>query len=174
MFESPTDRLDELKDYEFRSLIEALDQGSWDDYTDIHEEKPPTWVVDWAKHLETDYIYSLTGMDPIWTYLNWIGDSKSNCYYLYAEGPDCAFISDRIDTSEKELSGELLWPLVKVDLKDLGDSILYGDFDVNPNWISAENLRGYRRDRRQAHKKTHLQGGKGPTLEEWLAKQYAE
>ena len=174
MFESPTDRLDELKDYEFKSLIDGLEQESWDDYTDEHEEKPPTWVVEWAKHLETDYFYSLTGTDPIWTYLNGISDRKNNCYYLYTQGSDFTFITKRVDTSDQELSGELLWPSVKEDLREIGDSVLYGEFDINPSWISADNISEYLRDLMKAHSMTHLKGGKGPTLEEWLAEKYSK
>jgi hypothetical protein len=174
MFESQTDRLDELKDYEFRSLIEALDQGSWEDYTDEHEEKPPTWIVECAKHLETDYIYSLTGMDPIWTYLNGICDRKKNCYYLYTEGADYTFITKRVDTSDQKLSGELLWPSVKEELRGIGDSVLYGEFDINPSWISADNISNYLRDMMKSKSMTLLEGGKGPTLEEWLAEKYSK
>lgn len=171
MFESPTDRLDELKDYEFRSLIEALDQGSWEDYTDEHEEKPPTWIVEWAKHLETDYFYSLTGMDPIWTYLNGISDRKNNCYYLYTEGSDYTFITKRIDTSDQKLIGKLLWPSVKENLREIGDSVLYGKFAINPKWILADNISDYLSDLMRAEGMTQLEGGEGPTLEEWLTKQ---
>lgn len=175
MFECPTDRLDELKDYEFESLIEALDQGSWDDYTDEHEEKPPTWVVEWAKHLETDYIYSLTGMDPIWTYLNGIRDRKNNCFYLYTEGSDYTFITKRIDISDQKLSGELLWPLVKEDFEESVKSILlYGEFDINPCWILADNISDYLRNLMKAEGMTNLKGGEGPTLEEWLAEKYSK
>ena len=171
MFESPTDRLDELKDYEFKSLVEALDQGSWDDYTDEHEEKPPGWVVDWSIHLETDGIYSLTGLDAMSTHLNWIGDRRSNCYHLYAEGMDDTFITKSINTSVLKISDKILWPLVKEDLQGIGDSVLYGEFDINPRWISADNISSYLSNLMKGQGITHLKGGKGPTLEEWLAKQ---
>ena len=174
MFESPIDRLDELKDYEFRSLIEALDQGSWDDYTDEHEEKPPAWVVDWTKHLETDNIYSVTDLDAVGTYLNWIGDRKRNCYHLYAGGIDDTFITGSVDTSVQKISDKLLWPLVEEDLRGIGDSVLYGEFDVNPSWISAVNISDYLSSLMKVKSMTHLEGGKGPTLEEWLAEKYSK
>jgi hypothetical protein len=174
MFESPVDSLDQLDEYEFKALIDSLvlNSGTWDEYVDLYEEEPAKWIVEWAKHLETDFIYSLSDLDPVWTCGNWIGDPRSKSYWLYSENSDYTFIQDRVPTSGGELTKEALWPLVLEDLESIGDSILFGTLSINSTWIAASDIGSYLRDLMKKHKMTQLKGGDGPTVDEWLALQF--
>jgi hypothetical protein len=174
MFEEKVDSLDQLDECEFSALVDALYSENWDEFTEMYEEEPPDWIVEWAQHLEAENLYSLSDLDPIWTHLNLLHDRRANCSYLYTEGNDYSFISKKIPSSGNKLTKKELWPLVKSDLEDLADSILYGAFEISSAWISEAEIGGYLRELMQANGVTHLKGGKGPTLEGWLAEQYSK
>ena len=174
MFEQKVDVLDQLDEYEFSALVNVLYSGEWDEFTEMYEEEPPDWIVEWAKCLETENLYSLTGLDPIWTYLNILHDRRATCSYLYTEGADYTFITEKILSPISKQTKEELWPLVKSDLEDLGDSILYGTFEICSVWIPEAEISGYLRELMKTNKMTHLRGGTGPTVEEWLTEQYSK
>lgn len=174
MFEEEVDSLDQLDEYEFKALIEAIDYKSWEGYVEVYEKKPPVWVVEWAKGLETETLYSLSDLDPIWTRLNLLHDRRADCSYLYTEGADDTMMTKKIPSAGSQLTKEKLWPLVKSDLEDLGDSILYGTFEICSVWIPEAEISGYLRELMKTNKMTHLKGGTGSTVEEWLTEQYGK
>lgn len=174
MFEEKVDTLDQLDEYDFSALVNAHYSGEWDEFTEMYEEEPPDWIVEWAKCLETENLYSLTDLDPIWTYLNIMQDRRANCSYLYTEGADYTFITRKIPSRCSELTKEELWPLVKSDLEGIGDSILYGTFEICSAWIPKAEISSYLQELIKTNKMTHLKGGTGPTVEEWLMEQYGK
>ena len=174
MFKNPVDSIDQLDEDEFAALASAINWDSWDDYEDFYEEKPPKWLIEWSKSLETGLIYSLSDLDSIWTNLNWIGDPRSNQYWLYIEHSEGNFLGNKIDTVGKALTSALLWSHVHGDLEDIGDSILYGSFEINAEWVPQSAIRTYLQDLMQKSKLTHLKGDTGPTLTDWLAEQYSK
>ena len=173
MFENPVDSIDQLDEDEFAALIYALDWAG-DEYEELYEEEPKQWVIEWSKFLETGNVYALSDFDPVWTSLNWIGDPRSNQFWLYIEHSDGTFLGDKIDTAGKALTSALLWSPVHEDLESIGDSILYGIFEINAEWVPQSAIKTYLEDLMQKSKLTHLKGGTGPTLTDWLAEQYSK
>ena len=170
IFEKPVDSIDQFDEEEFEVLIRILES----ECTELEEyvEEPKQWFIDLCKRLQIGEIYTANTNDLAWSQLNWIGDPKSQSYWFYIGYGDGFFLYEKIETNNKALTKEAIWPHLLKHLELYDD--IYCDFSVNSRWVEKIKIGDFFRGYLKGQGTDRFDDGKGLTVDEWLAEEFSE
>jgi hypothetical protein len=157
---------------EIEAISTFLKDNPWEDYLE-EEDMPPKWLLDWSKHWKVEFLW---GMD--------MGEIIASAYLIHDESTGEIFFSDlndngccgfdKLSDPSGKLTVEQVWDHTRKYWEEImGDTLVCGDFRLGETkWLSRERVEAFLRDLMKKSNFDRMEGGEGPTLEEWIKREY--
>jgi hypothetical protein len=167
MFENKYQSLADFAEDEFEVLVEVLSGTmTWAEYFE-DMDTPPEWLIELSGRLSIEYLYSVDVDGQGSLSLGWIKDGKSNEYWIFSTYADGVCQGERLDIADKTPTPDEAWEATRADLEETGDACLYGELWCHPSWVPRERIVPFLNEMLTREGMDRLQGGDGPSVEEW-------
>jgi hypothetical protein len=177
MSDSSQESLATLSEEEFEALVQVLlEEQTWEKY--IREvlpdgrDEPPAWLLSLTSRLEISTLYEVEQEESGSCSLGIKVDPERGDAWTYKTWTEGIIPGERLAPAAGSLTSAELWPLVEADLGDTGDACLYGTFWCHADLVPEDEIRRYLKNLMESEGLDRLEGGDGPTMEEWLMRNY--
>ena len=173
MFEHSKTSLGDFTDPEEIEVISAfLREISWE-YLYDETDMPPKWLIDWSRHWKVDFLWGL----------EW-GNIIASGYLIHDESTGESFFSDlhhdgcggfeRLSGPGSLLTIDQAWDHTSHYWGEIMmDCLVYGEFRlIETKWLPKERVEPFLRALLKGNCLDRMEGGEGPTLEEWIKREY--
>jgi hypothetical protein len=173
MFDHPKASLADFTDQKEIEVISTfLRDNPWEDCFD-ETDMPPKWVIDWSRHWKVDFLWDLE-----------MGEILASGYLIHVESTGESFFSDlhydgcsgfeRISGPGSPLTVDQAWAHTSKYWEEImTDSLVYGEFRlIETKWLPRDRVEAFLADLLKKSNFNKMEGGEGPTLEEWIKREY--
>jgi hypothetical protein len=173
MFEEKKRSLADFIDQKEIEVISTfLQDNPWEDCFD-ETDMPPKWLIDWSSHWKVDFLWGLE-----------LGNIVASGYLIHDESTGEIFFSDlnyegcsgfeKLSGPEGHLTVDQAWAHTsKYWGEIMTDSLVYGEFRLGETkWLPKEGVESFLKDLLEKSNFNRMEGGEGPTLEEWIKTEY--
>jgi hypothetical protein len=177
MSDHPQEFLATLSEDEFGTLVRVLlGETTWEEYfrevVPDGRDEPPAWLRSLTSRLKIATLYEVEQEESGSCSLGVVEDPERGDAWTYTTWTEGVIRGGQIVPAAGSLTPDDLWPVIEADLGDTGDACLYGTFWCHADLVPEDEIRRYLETLMESEGLDRLEGGEGPTLEEWLMRNY--